>query len=76
MRSDDVKELRKILNDLDEKFDDSEINVQGDGYDIESFEIYSGFFPTLYLTLRHGDGHVKIEEDCDESNFPYHTFLD
>lgn len=69
-----VKELRKILNDLDEKFDDSEIHIQGDGYDIESFEIYSGLFPTIYLTSKYENGLVKGE--IDESDFPYHVFLD
>ena len=69
-----IRELRKILNDLDKKFDDSEIDVQGDGYDIESFEIHSGLFPTIYLTPKYENGLVVGE--IDESDFPHHIFLD
>ena len=69
-----VKELRKILNDLDKKFDNSEIHIQGDGYDIEQFGIYSRLFPTIYLTSRYEKELVKGE--IDESDFPYHVFLD
>lgn len=71
-----VKELRKILNDLDEKFDDSKIRIQGDGYSIEKFGIYSTMFPTIYLTSKYEAGVGDIENYADESNFPYHIFLD
>ena len=69
-----VRELREILNNLDEKFDDSEIDIQGNGYDIEQFEIYSGLFPTIYLTSKYEDG--LVEGEIAESDFPYHVFLD
>ena len=71
-----VKELRKILNDLDKKFDDSEIHIQGDGYGIEQFGIYSELFPTIYLTSKYPSGAGNIEYYSDESDFPYHIFLD
>ena len=69
-----VRELRKILNNLDKKFDNSEINIQGNGYDIEQFGIYSGLFPTIYLTPKYKKGLVKGE--INESDFPHHVFLD
>lgn len=71
-----VKELRKILNHLDEKFDDSEIHIQGDGYYIEKFGIYSTLFPTIYLTPKYEVGAGNIEDYSNESDFPYHIFLD
>lgn len=72
-----VRELRKILNELDEKYDNSEIDIQGKGYDIKSFEIYSGLFPTIYLESPYAAGIITETEIYDkESYFPYHTFLD
>lgn len=69
-----VRELREILNNLDKKFDDSEIDIQGNGYDIEQFGIYSGLFPTIYLTSKYENG--LVEGEINESDFSYHVFLD
>lgn len=69
-----VKELRDILNSLDPQFDNEKIRVQGDGSGIESFKMYCKRFPTIYLESDYLS--TGIDRELQESDFPYHAFLD